>query len=250
MGEAVLRVEALGKTYGKYAALKDVSFFVNRGDILGIIGENGAGKSTLLSLLAMIQKPACGTIFFDGKDITKNKKEYLSKVGYVPQEIALFEELSGKENLAFFAKSYGIRRAELPEKIRRVCEVTDFPAEWLSKPVATYSGGMKRKINIGAALLHEPQLLFLDEPAANLDFEAEEQVNGVIKRLAGKGTTVLYVGHQMEQMEELCNKFCLIRDGSRIAFGTAEELLGRNGQKISLKQFWKDNGKTFPKEGE
>lgn len=245
MEEAVLRVETLEKTYGTYAALKDVSFSLEKGDILGIIGENGAGKSTLLSLLALIQKPTRGAIYFTGADVTKNKREYRAHIGYVPQEIALFEELSGKENLLFFAKSYGLKKEAVTERLNRICEITEFPEEWLMKPVAQYSGGMKRKINIAAALLHEPQILLLDEPAANLDFEAEEQVNGVIRRLAENGTTVLYVGHQLDQMETLCNKLCLLREGSVIAFGTTEELLGVSGQRISLKQFWRTGRSTI-----
>lgn len=246
MGEAVLRVETVGKRYGKYAALRDASFSLEKGDILGIIGENGAGKSTLLSLLAMILKPSEGRVYFKGTEIWRNKKQYLSKIGYVPQEIALFEELSGRENLLFFGRSYGLEKEELNRQIQRVCEITEFPKEWLTRPISLYSGGMKRKINIGAALLHEPELLLLDEPVANLDFETEEQVICLLRQLAETGTTILYVGHQMEQMEALCNKLCLLKEGRQILFGETEKLLYREEQKITLKQLWKEQGKHFP----
>lgn len=240
MQEAVLRVEGLKKTYGSHTALQDVSFSLYPGDVLGIIGENGAGKSTLLSLLGMIQKATAGTVYFKQKEITGNKKEYLSRVGYVPQEIALFEELSGKENLRFFGNAYGLKKKVLEERIQRVCRITEFPEEWLKEPVAKYSGGMKRKINIGASLLHEPELLLLDEPVANLDFETEEQVLGVLKRLSENGTTIVYVGHQMEQMEMLCDKVCLLCKGRQLLFGELRKLLRENGEEKTLKQLWRE----------
>ncbi len=244
MEGALLRIEGLGKTYGKYAALKDVSFSLHSGDVLGIIGENGAGKSTLLSLLGMIQKPTAGTVYFEEKATVKNKREYLSHIGYVPQEIALFEELSGRENLLFFGKAYGLSGRAAEAAIQSVLEITEFPVNWLDKPVSQYSGGMKRKINIGAALLHKPQVLLLDEPVANLDFETEEQVIHALKLLAEQGTTILYVGHQMEQMEELCNKFCLLKEGRLVLFGEKENLLDA-GHK-TLKQLWRENIRTVP----
>ena len=246
MEGALLRIEGLGKTYGKYAALKGVSFSLHQGDVLGIIGENGAGKSTLLSLLGMIQKPAGGTMFFRDMDITNHRKEYLSHVGYVPQEIALFEELSGRENLVFFGKAYGLSGDLLKERIAKVQQMTEFPAAWMDEPVAKYSGGMKRKINIGAAMLHEPEVLLLDEPVANLDFETEEQVIHALKLLAEQGTTILYVGHQMEQMEALCNKLCLLKEGEMVLFGETAELLFADGKEKSLKQLWREIIRTVP----
>jgi len=238
MGDALLRIEGLGKTYGKYAALKGVSFSLFPGDILGIVGENGAGKSTLLSLLGMIQKPTTGTVSFLGKEIGRQKKEYLSCIGYVPQEIALFEELTGRENLRFFGKAYGLSKEQLENSIRRVIRITEFPETWLNKPVAQYSGGMKRKIHIGAAMLHEPKVLLLDESVANLDFETEEQVLTVLKQLAEQGTAILYVGHQMEQMEMLCNKICLLKQGEQLVYGETGEVL-KNGEK-TLKQLFRE----------
>lgn len=249
MEGALLRIEGVGKTYGKYAALKDVSFSLNRGDILGIVGANGAGKSTLLSILGMIQKPSAGEIYFNGDSIWSNRAGYLSRVGYVPQEIALFEELSGRENLQFFGKSYGLSKECLKERIAQVCALTEMSEEWLGRPVSSYSGGMKRKVNIGAALLHQPELLLLDEPVANLDFETEEQVIGALKRLAEHGTTILYVGHQMDCMEELCNRFCLLEKGNVLVAGTKEELLlGETGKK-TLKQLLREQkGRAQEKE--
>lgn len=213
MGEFILQAQGIGKAYGKRSVLQDVSFSLKEGEILGVAGENGAGKSTLLSLLAGIQKPQTGTILFDGQDISKEKKSYRKQLGYVPQEIALFEELSGKENLKFFGKACHVSSTELPERMKEVCSITEFPETELNRPVAEYSGGMKRKINIGAALLHRPRLLLLDEPVANLDRSAEEQVLMVLKELAEKGTAIVYVGHQLEKMEQLCDSICFIRNG-------------------------------------
>ena len=213
MGELILQAVGLGTSYGKHTVLQDVSFSLREGEILGVAGANGAGKSTLLSLLATIRKPRSGSILFYGEDIRKVKHSYCKSIGYVPQEIALFEELSGLDNLIFFGKSYHVPKAELLERIREVCDITKFPEEELKKPVSKYSGGMRRKINIGAALLHRPKLLLLDEPVANLDAKTEAQVLAALKELAEQGTAIIYVGHQMKEMEQLCNSICFIEDG-------------------------------------
>lgn len=213
MGEIILQVDGLGKAYGKRSILQDVSFVLKEGEILGVAGINGAGKSTLLSMLATIQKPQKGIILFCGEDVAKKKRRYRKQLGYVPQEIALFEELSGRDNLKFFGKACHVPAKELPQRIKEVCAVTEFPEEELKRPVSEYSGGMKRKINIGAALLHRPKLLLLDEPVANLDPEAEEQVLASLKRLSGQGTAIVYVGHQLEKMEQFCTEICFIKNG-------------------------------------
>lgn len=213
METPILQVTDLGKTYGKRSVLQNLSFSLREGEILGVAGENGAGKSTLLSMLATVQKPDTGTILFQGKDVSKEKRSYRQQLGYVPQEIALFEELSGADNLKFFGKACHVTVKELPERIREVCRITGFPEEELKRPVSEYSGGMKRKINIGAALLHKPKLLLLDEPVANLDRLAEEQVLTVLKQLAEQGTAIVYVGHQLEKMEQLCTHICFIQNG-------------------------------------
>lgn len=216
MGEIILQVKDIEKAYGKRSILQNVSFELKEGEILGVAGENGTGKSTLLSLLATIQKPQAGSIYFYGKDIFKNKEFYHRQMGYVPQEIALFEELSGKDNLKFFGKVCRVPVKELNERIKEVCEITGFPAEDLQRPVAEYSGGMRRKINIGAALLHRPKLLLLDEPVANLDRTAEEQVLQALVHLAAQGTAIVYVGHQIEKMKQFCSQICFIKNGKVI----------------------------------
>ena len=216
MGEILLQVDGLSMSYGKRSVLQEVSFTLKEGEILGVAGENGAGKSTLLSALAGIQKPKAGEIFFDGKTIARNKRRYKRQTGYVPQNIALFEELSGRDNLKFFGKASHVSRSLLPERIREVCAVTEFPEEELRRPVREYSGGMKRKINIGAALLHRPRLLLLDEPVANLDTTSEEQVLTALKRLAEQGTAIVYVGHQLDKMEQFCDELCFIKNGKVI----------------------------------
>lgn len=213
MGDIILQAAGLSKAYGKHVVLQDVSFSLREGEILGVAGENGAGKSTLLSLLATTAKPSEGSILFRGNNIRTGRRNYRSQLGYVPQEIALFEELSGKDNLMFFGKSYHLSRAVLQERIQEVCAMTEFPEADLKRPVSQYSGGMKRKINIGAALLHRPSILLLDEPVANLDEKTEEQVLAALKRLAEQGTAIVYVGHQLEKMKQFCDSICFIRNG-------------------------------------
>ena len=213
MEEVILQAVELEKTYGKRKVLQGASFSLKEGEILGVAGENGAGKSTLLSLLAGIQKPQAGVVLFHGKDITKTKHVYRMQMGYVPQDIALFEELSGRDNLKFFGRACQVTAKELQERIRYVCDVTEFPEDELKRPVWSYSGGMKRKINIGAALLHRPGLLLLDEPVANLDRTSEAQVLSALKRLGEQGTAIVYVGHQAEKMEQLCDRICFLENG-------------------------------------
>lgn len=238
--EKILAADALGKRYGRHWAVRGVCFTAERGDILGILGENGAGKSTLLSMLAALTPPTEGKLFFEGAEVKKKKREYQARIGYVPQEIALFEELSGQDNLEFFARGYGLSKRQADERIDKVCAITAFQKEWLKKPVSEYSGGMKRKINIGAALLHQPSLLLLDEPTANLDFASEEQIVEAVRALAAEGITVVYVGHQPELMEQLCNKFCLLKDGKQVLFDTMEHGLHSGGAKRSLKQRYRE----------
>lgn len=239
--EQVLAVDALGKRYGSHWAVRNVCFAAEKGDILGILGENGAGKSTLLSILAALVPPTEGKLLFKGDEVKKKKRAYRTQIGYVPQEIALFEELSGQDNLEFFARGYGLSKQQAADRIAQVCAVTSFQTEWLKKPVSEYSGGMKRKINIGAALLHQPSLLLLDEPTANLDFTSEEQIMEAVRALAAEGVTVIYVGHQPELMEQLCNKFCLIKGGKQLLFDTMEHgLRGTGGERLSLKQRYRE----------
>ena len=216
MGEILLQVTGLEMSYGKRSVLQEVSFTLNAGVILGIAGENGAGKSTLLSALAGVQKPKTGKVYFKGEDVVRHKRRYQQRMGYVPQNIALFEELSGKDNLKFFGKAYRVPGALLSNRIREVCAITGISEEELKRPVREYSGGMKRKINIGAALLHRPELLLLDEPVANLDTASEEQVLTALKQLAEQGTAIVYVGHQLEKMEQFCDELCFINNGKII----------------------------------
>jgi len=216
MKEVILQTVGLEKSYGKRTVLQDFSFSLQEGEILGVAGKNGAGKSTLLSLLATIQKPQSGRILFYGEDIRVAKRKYRASIGYVPQEIALFEELSGKDNLKFFGSACKVPKKELAERIREACAITNFPEEELNKPVSVYSGGMRRKINIGAAILHRPKLLLLDEPVANLDEAAEEQVLKALRELADQGTAIVYVGHRIKQMEQFCNSICFIKDNKQL----------------------------------
>lgn len=242
--EQILTVQKIGKKYGSRWAVREVSFSLSEGEILGIFGENGAGKSTLVSLLATLLTPTEGEILFRGRELSRSAAEYRSRMGYVPQEIALFQELSGYENLTFFAKAYGIPRQERQQRIRQTAELVELSEQTLGRRVSEYSGGMKRKLNIAAALMHRPELLLLDEPTANIDFRTEEQILKAIRLLAKEGTAVVYVGHQPETVEQVCETICVLKDGKPLVCGTRERVLCGTQGRLTLRQFcermWND----------
>lgn len=242
--EQILTVQNVGKKYGNRWAVRNVSFSLFPGEILGIFGENGAGKSTLVSILSTLLSPTEGTLLYRNRELFRAVGEYRSRMGYVPQEIALFQELSGYDNLAFFAKAYGISKKERQQRIRQIAELVELSEQTLRRRVTEYSGGMKRKLNIAAALLHQPELLLLDEPTANIDFRTEEQILMAIRSLAKEGTAVVYVGHQPETVEQVCEKICVLKDGRPLVCDLLERVLCSEQGRRTLRQFgeqiWSD----------
>lgn len=235
--EQILTVQNVGKQYGNRWAVRAVSFSLLPGEVLGIFGENGAGKSTLVSILSTLVSPTEGTLLYRNRELFGVAAEYRSRMGYVPQEIALFQELSGYDNLMFFAKAYGISKKERQQRIRQIAQLVELSEQTLRRRVTEYSGGMKRKLNIAAALLHRPELLLLDEPTANLDFQTEEQILMAIRSLAKEGTAVVYVGHQPETVERVCEKICVLKDGRPLVCDRLEKVLDGEQGRMTLRQF-------------
>lgn len=222
----MLVVDHITKSFGKKEVVKNVSFEVKKGETFGLLGPNGAGKSTTISMI-------CGLIPYDGGDIKvggKSVKEYpldaKGKIGIVPQDIALYPTLSAKENLIFWGKMYGLSGAIAKKRADEVLAYVGLQDRAKDK-IETFSGGMKRRINIGAALMHEPELLIMDEPTVGIDPQSRNHILETVKGLNEKGMTVIYTSHYMEEVEYLCERIAIVDHGKVIALGTKTELCNR-----------------------
>jgi ABC-2 type transport system ATP-binding protein len=220
----LLDVIHLKKYFKDIKAVDDISFSIEKGEILGLLGPNGAGKSTTISMLSTLIKPDNGVINYKGKDIVKSPKAIQQYLGYVPQEIALYPNLTGRENLEFWARAYGLKGIKLKEQIKQVSEIIGI-TERLKSKVKEYSGGMQRRLNIGAALLHEPEIIIMDEPTVGIDPQSRKHILDTVLELNRKGMTVIYTSHYMEEVEYICNKICIMDKGKIIANGTKKELI-------------------------
>lgn len=234
----MLELKNVIKTYKHIKAVDGLSFRVERGDVFGLIGANGAGKSTTVSMIATLIKPDQGKILFDGTDIVKHPACIRKNLGYVPQEIALYDTLTGKDNIEFWSAAYHLNKVEMQKRRKEIMDIIGFTDEMLQQKVKNYSGGMKRRLNIGVALLHHPQLVIMDEPTAGIDIISREMILKAIRELAAQGTAILYVGHYMEEVEKICSHICVLAKGSCILNETMEKALNRNGTKISLEQLY------------
>ncbi len=215
----MLVIDHITKSFGKKEIIKNVSFEVKKGETFGLLGPNGAGKSTTISMI-------CGLISYDSGDIKvggKSVKEYpleaKKKIGIVPQDIALYPTLSAKENLVFWGKMYGLNGKIAKERAEEVLAYVGLQDRGKDK-IETFSGGMKRRINIGATLMHEPELLIMDEPTVGIDPQSRNHILETVKKLNEKGMTVIYTSHYMEEVEYLCERIAIVDHGKVIALGT------------------------------
>ncbi len=220
----MLEIMNLKKHFNKTKAVDNISFKVEKGEILGLLGPNGAGKSTTISIISTLLKADEGKILYKGVDIEKNPKQIQSELGFVPQEIALYPSLSGYDNLKFWGRIYGLKGDKLKEKIKEVSQIIGIDKR-LKDRVEEYSGGMKRRLNIGSALLHNPEIIILDEPTVGIDPQSRKHILDSVKEINKKGSTVIYTSHYMEEVEYLCDKICIMDEGKIIAQGTKEDLI-------------------------
>ena len=220
----MLKVENLYKNYGNIRAVDGISFEVKRGEVFGLLGPNGAGKSTTISIISTLIPPTKGEIIFEGESIFKNPKNIRQKLGVVPQDIALYPTLSGYENLRFWGNLYGLKGQELKQRINETANIIGLH-ERLKDKVEKYSGGMKRRLNIGAALLHMPELLIMDEPTVGIDPQSRSHILDTVLKLNDRGITIIYTTHYMEEAENLCSRICIMDEGKIIASGTQQELV-------------------------
>jgi ABC-2 type transport system ATP-binding protein len=229
----MLKVENLYKSFGKINAVDGVSFEVKKGDVFGLLGPNGAGKSTTISMISTLLAPSSGEILYDGKSIFDNQKSIRQKLGVVPQEIALYPTLSGYENLRFWGSIYGLKGDILKKRIDEVSDIIELNGR-LKDRVDKYSGGMKRRLNIGAALLHMPEMLIMDEPTVGIDPQSRNHILDTVLKLNKQGITIIYTSHYMEEVEYLCNKVCIMDEGKIIASGSQDELVNMIQEKTQI----------------
>ena len=225
---SVLKVERLSKAFGTVRAVDAVSFEVRPGEIYGLLGPNGAGKTTTLSMIAGLLAPDVGEIFVEGRPFRADPAATKRVMGFVPQEIALYEELTGRENLEFWGRLAGLGRAAARARASELLEGLSL-TERGDDPVRSYSGGMKRRINLGCALMHRPRLLLLDEPTVGIDLQARFKVLEFIRSLVVQGTAILYTTHYLEEAETLCDRIGILDHGQLLAEGSLGELQSQVG---------------------
>lgn len=222
--ESIIEVKNLKKYYKENKAVDGLSFNLYKGEILGFLGPNGAGKSTTISILSTILKHDSGDIKFFGTDIKDNKKWIKAQLGIVPQELAIFEEISAYRNVEFFTSLYGLNGKELKIAVLEALKIVGLEDKKDSKP-ATFSGGMKRRLNIACAIAHKPKILILDEPTVGIDPQSRNHILESIGKLRDMGTTIIYTTHYMEEVEEIADRVIIMDSGTKIAEGTIAELM-------------------------
>jgi ABC-2 type transport system ATP-binding protein len=219
----MITVKSVSKSFGSIKALENVSFNIEKGEIFGILGPNGAGKSTIVNILNTLVKPDKGDVIIDGVNIKDDGENIKLIMGVVPQEIALYEELLAFENLMFWGGLYDIPKQELKKNVNKTLEIVDL-ATRKDDRIKTFSGGMKRRINIACSLLHNPKILVLDEPTVGVDPQNRNHIFEVIERLNYEGMTIIYTTHYLEEAERFCHNIAIIDVGHIIAQGTLKEL--------------------------
>jgi len=225
MGEAnAIEVRELAKDFGEIHAVQGIHFDVRAGEIFSLLGPNGAGKTTTISMLSCLLSPTSGDASVMGHSIVREPMAVKEAIGVVPQEVALYPDLSAQENLAFWGKMYGLRGAALRQRVEEVLEVIGL-ADRQKGRVSKFSGGMKRRLNIGIALLHRPQVIIMDEPTVGIDPQSRRNILDNVGALNREGMTVLYTTHYMEEAQELSDHIAIMDQGKVIAHGTHEELV-------------------------
>lgn len=219
-----LEIKNITKRFSDKLVIDNVSLEIEKGEIFGLLGPNGAGKSTLINLISGLLKADKGSIYINGFDISKSPIDAKSNMGLVPQEIALFESLNAKENLEYWGGLYGLKGQLLKDRIDEALETSGLK-EHLKKPVKNYSGGMKRRLNIAAAMMHHPEVLIMDEPTVGVDPQSRNHIFEVVKKMnKDYNSTILYTSHYMEEVETLCSRILILDEGKEVALGTKEEL--------------------------
>jgi ABC-2 type transport system ATP-binding protein len=244
--KAAIEVTHLTKIYknAEAAAVNNISFQIPNGSFFGLLGPNGAGKTTTISMLCGIIKPSTGQILIEGFDSKKELQSIKNIIGVVPQEIALYPKLTASENLEYIGNMYGLKGAALKSNIHSKLEIMGLLSV-ANKQIDTFSGGMKRRINLIAGILHQPKVLFLDEPTVGVDVQSRSVISDFLKKLNADGMTIIYTSHLMDEAENLCSEIAIIDAGSIVSKGFPNELIKSNAV-VNLEQlFLKLTGKKL-----
>ncbi len=225
----MIEVERLRKSFGSLLAVDDISFTVREGEIFGLLGPNGAGKTTTINMICGVLKPDGGRVLIGGKDIWLESKTVKRHLGVVPQEIAVYEDLSARDNLNFWASLYGLSGSELRSRVNEALTLVGL-SDRAGDKVKGFSGGMKRRLNLCMGMLHRPKVLLLDEPTVGIDPQARLNILDVVRKVAASGTTVLYTTHYMDEAQELCDRIAIVDHGKVLTVGTLDELTRLAGE--------------------
>lgn len=224
----MIEIENLTKRYGDALAVEDLSLVAQPGEITGLLGPNGAGKSTTIACLSGLREPTSGRVRVLGHDVVRDKRAALAQLGLAPQELALYEDLSARENLEYWGAAFGLRGIVLRNRVGDVLEAVGL-FDRADERVSRFSGGMQRRLNFGCALVHSPRVLLLDEPTAGVDPQSRVKLLELVRAQARAGATVLYTTHHMQEAEELCDRLAIVDHGKLIASGSLRELHARLG---------------------
>jgi len=219
-----LRVAGLSKQYGATTAVSGLNFEIHEGEIFGLLGPNGAGKTSTIAMLATQRRPSGGDATLFGHSACKEPYQVRQMIGFAPQEISLYPELTAAENLQFFGRVYGVNRAELGPRVEELLSMVGLYLKG-DERVSTFSGGMKRRLNLAVSIVHRPKLILLDEPTAGVDPESREQILSIIGGLRDNGSAILYTTHYMEEAERLCDRVGILSEGRLVAVGALDTLL-------------------------
>ncbi|MFR1710488.1 MAG: ABC transporter ATP-binding protein [Clostridium sp.] len=220
----LINIKNLTKSFEDNLAVDNLSLSIDKGEILGFLGPNGAGKTTTINMITSILKPTKGEIEIFGKSFFKHAPEIKSRMGIVPQNIALYENLTVEENIIFFAKLYGLRKNLLKEGLDFALDFTSLQ-DHKSTKCKHLSSGMQRRLNIACAISHKPEIIIMDEPTVGIDTQSRNHILHMVKKLNEEGCTIIYTSHYMEEVQQLCNKIAIMDNGKLIAKGTKDELI-------------------------
>ena len=221
-----LRVVGLSKYYGNTAAVRGLNFEIREGEIFGLLGPNGAGKTSTIAMLATQRAPSGGDAMLFGHSASREPYQVRQMIGFAPQEVSIYPQLTAAENLQFFGRIYGVKQDELRRRIDELLAMVGLEAH-RNERVGAFSGGMKRRLNLAVSIVHRPKLILLDEPTAGVDPESREQILKIIGNLRDSGNAILYTTHYMEEAERLCDRVGILCEGHLVAVGTLDDLLSR-----------------------